>query len=160
MMVVYYQALEALREGGLKGILRPRFFWKTKATPVEMDLSAISSSAAILKDPSFQFIELKTGSLADGKFLFSVPSRGVKASRNLKRGWPGFALIKGNLVIGDVWCVAPSKDGVPVIHPDLAMLGVTCRNRESYAFERNFRRCRYLASWFTRRLDPLKRLLT
>jgi hypothetical protein len=38
IMVVYYQGLDALNEGGLKSILRPRFFWKRKATPVEMDL--------------------------------------------------------------------------------------------------------------------------
>jgi GNAT superfamily N-acetyltransferase len=135
VLVVYYQSLEALQEEGLKGILRPRFFRNRKATPVEMDLSVLPAQTNLLRDPSYQFVELKMETLAKRDLLFTIPSRGIKASRNLKRGWRGFAIIKGDLVVGDVWCVTPGKDGNHVMHPDLSMLGITCTDREAYAFD-------------------------
>ena len=135
IVVVYYQSRQAMKEEGLKGIFRPRFFWKRKATPVEMDLSIIPSPANLLRDARYQFIELKWEDLLDGNLLFVLPSRGRKAPRNLKRGWRGFALVNGNEVVGDVWCITPVKSGRAVTHPDLKMLGITCSDNDAYAFD-------------------------
>lgn len=133
IMVAYYQMLEAFQEGGLKGMLHPRFFGKRKATPVVMELSAVTWPADTFQNSRYQFVELKIEELR--QLTFSVPSRGLKASRNLKRGWRGFALIQGNQVIGDIWCVTPSQKGHPVIHSDIAMLGITCGDKDAYAFD-------------------------
>jgi hypothetical protein len=133
ILVAHSQALEAYREGGIKGILHPRFFRKRKATPVEMDLSAVTLPADTLGKSGYQFVELKRDNLC--MMTFSVPSRGLKASRNLKRGWRGFAILQGNQVIGDIWCVTPSRGGHPPIHSDLAMLGITCGDKDAYAFD-------------------------
>jgi GNAT superfamily N-acetyltransferase len=135
IVVAYYQALEAFKQERLKGVLRPRFFWKRKATPVVMDLSVVVLPADIRSTFGYQFDELNMGNLVEEKLLFLVPSRGVKALRNLKRGWRGFALIQGNIVVGDLWCVVPSADGTRAAHPDLAMLGITCGAKDAYAFD-------------------------
>jgi len=135
IVVTYHQVLEAFKEGGLKGLLRPRFFRNRKATPVVMDLSSITIPTDVLRDSNCKFIELKLENLVEGNLFFKSFSRGVKASRNLKRGWRGFALIQGDLVVGDIWCVVPFEDGIPAAHPDLAMLGITCGAKDAYAFD-------------------------
>jgi hypothetical protein len=133
ILAAYYQLLEAFREGGLKGMLHSRFFWKRQATPVEMNLSTVRLPADIFGKSGYEFVELKLEDLYT--LTFSVPSRGLKSSRNLKRGWRGFALIQGNQVIGDVWCVTPTQVECPVIHSDIAMLGITCDDKDAYAFD-------------------------
>jgi len=133
--IAYLQASEAFAEEGLKHVLHPRVFLKREITPAEMDLSTLPSSAPLLQDSACQFVELRLEDLQAGKWCFMVPSRKFKALRNTKRGWRGFAIAEGNLVIGDVWCVTPSGDGLPVVHSDLAMLGITCGEKDVYAFD-------------------------
>lgn len=133
--IAFLQASEAFAEDGLKHVLRPRVFLNKEVTPAEMDLSTLPSSAALLRDSGYQFVELKLEDLQAEKWRFMVPSRRFKAFRNTKRGWRGFAVVEGNLVIGDVWCITPSGDGLPIVHSDLAMLGITCGEKDVYAFD-------------------------
>ncbi len=134
--VTWHQAREAFAGEGLRGIIRPRFFWKRKATPVEMDLATIPPvSPDLFREACCSLDELEMDDLRAGKWSFLTPSRGYKAFCNLKKGWRGFALHQENQVIGDVWCVTPRGDGLPVSHPDLRMLGIVCGNREAYAFD-------------------------
>jgi hypothetical protein len=133
--IAFLQASEAFAEEGWKHVLRPRVFLNKEVTPAEMDLSTLPSSSALLRDTGYQFVELKREDLQAGKWSFMVPSRRFKALRNTKRGWRGFAIVEGNLVIGDVWCVTPSRDGVPIVHSDLGMLGITCGEKDVYAFD-------------------------
>ncbi|MBL8062688.1 MAG: hypothetical protein JNK32_06690 [Anaerolineales bacterium] len=136
MLVAWYQVREAFEEGGLKNVLRQRFFWKRKATPVVMGLlDAAPTPGRILQDFSYQFVEIKLDHLRNKKWIFSTASRGVKASRNIKKGWRGFALVMKNQVVGDVWCVIPCGEGIPIHHSDLGMLGIPCGKKDAYAFD-------------------------
>lgn len=134
--VAWHQAHEAFAGEGLRGIIRPRFFWKRKATPVEMELATISpASTDVFREAGCCFDEIRMEDLRVGKWSFLTPSRSFKVLCNLKKGWRDFVLHQDGRVIGDVWCVTPRGDGSPVSHPDLRMLGIVCGYREAYAFD-------------------------
>jgi hypothetical protein len=134
--LVYHQMVEALAEGGVRKVLLTRVFWNRLATPAVMELSTSNlPPTAHLQDANFQFIELKINDLQAGKYSFAIPSRGLKALRNLKRGWRGFAVIENAIVVGDMWCITPNKDEKRIFHPDLKMLGVTSEEGDAYAFD-------------------------
>ncbi|MBI5841422.1 MAG: hypothetical protein HZB19_15095 [Chloroflexi bacterium] len=136
IMVIYHQIREAWTGGSLRDIFRPRVFRQRVATPVEMDLSGtIPHPADFLQGSDYRFVELKMDELRAGKWSFAVSSRRFKVHRNLKKGLRNFALVKDSTVVGDVWCASPHKDGNPVTHPDLKMLGISCGEKEVYAFD-------------------------
>jgi len=130
----YYQIPEALAEGGLSNVIRKRVFWQRMAIPVEMDLSTLPPFGD-LEGSDYQIDELKLEGLRAGKWSFTEPSRRFKAPGNLTKGWRGFVLVKGSTVVGDIWCITPREGGNSVTHPDLDMLGISCGEREAYAFD-------------------------
>ncbi len=134
--IVFHQVIETLAEHGVKGIFRPRVFWNRCAIPVEMDLlTANLPLAGQLNTPEFKFVEITIDDLRDGKWTFAVPSRGLKAVRNLKRGFRGFAVLKDSTIVGDLWCITPRRDGKRIYHPDLQMLDILCGAGDAYAFD-------------------------
>jgi hypothetical protein len=134
ILKIYYQIREALAEGGWRNLIRRRVFWQRTATPVEMDLSTLPAFRG-LEGSDYEFIELTLGDLRAGKWFFTEPSRRFKAPGNLKKGWRGFILIKGSIVVGDIWCITPRKGENSVSHPDIEMLGIRCGERDGYAFD-------------------------
>jgi GNAT superfamily N-acetyltransferase len=134
--VMYHQVIEAVEDGGMRNIFRPRVFWNRLATPAVMELSTSNLPlTSYLKSANFQFIEITMKDLQVGKWSFIIPSRGLKALRNLKRGWRGFAITTDSTVVGDVWCLTPRKYGKRIFHPDLKMLGIICKEEDAYAFD-------------------------
>ena len=130
----YHMANEAIASGELLALLKRQISWKRLLTPVEMDLSAPLSAWKDPVNPELRFVELYMDDIRTEKWIFSVRSRGAKAVYKLNRGMRGFALVQDDVVIGDVWCVF-SRDGKPASHPDLDTLGLTCGDREVYAFD-------------------------
>lgn len=134
--IAFHQVIETFAEDGVKDIFRPRVYWNRRAVPVEMDLlTANLPLAGQLNNSEFNFFEITMNDLRAGKWTFAVPSRGLKAVRNLKRGYRGFAAAKDLTVVGDLWCVAPRKDGKRIYHPDLRMLDIVCGAGDAYAFD-------------------------
>jgi GNAT superfamily N-acetyltransferase len=129
----YYMAREAMALGELRALVKRQISWNRLLTPVEMDLSAPLPNG---EAPNSQlcFVELHLDDLRAGKWIFSMQCRGIKALYKVKRGIRGFAVVQGSLVIGDVWFVF-SRDGKFASHPDLKTLGLTCADREVYAFD-------------------------
>ncbi len=134
ILMTYYQIPEALAAGGLSNLIRKRVFWQRMAIPGEMDLSTLPAFGD-LEGSDYQFNELKLEGLRAGKWSFTEPSRRFKAPGNLKKGWRGFVLVKGSTVVGDIWRITPREGGNSVTHPDLDMLGISCGEREAYAFD-------------------------
>ena len=134
-LVAFHQTVEASSQGGLKEIFRQRVFWKRKATPTVMDLTSTTSTNMPHVDSEIKFVELQIDEILSGMLRFSVPSRYFKARRNLMRNLRGFAILKENVVMGDIWCAVPKEDSALVIHPDLEMLGVNCESGDVYAFD-------------------------
>ncbi len=130
----YYMASEAMASGELLALFKRQISWNRLLTPVEMDLSVSLSDGKGLGNPELRFVELSMDDIRAERWIFSVRSRGVKAVYKLRRGMRGFALVQGDVVIGDVWCVF-SRGGKPASHPDLQTLGISCGYREVYAFD-------------------------
>lgn len=134
--LIYHQVIEASAKGGVRDIFRPRVFRNRVATPVVMELTTSNFPLTDhLKGTSFQFVEIKMKDLQAGRWSFAIPSRGLKALRNLKRGFRDFAIAEDSVVVGDVWCLTPHKVGKPIFHPDLDMLGIICEEMDAYAFD-------------------------
>jgi GNAT superfamily N-acetyltransferase len=133
-VLAYYMASEAMASGELLALFKRQISWNRLLTPVEMDLSVSLSDEKGLGNSELRFVELYIDDIRTEKWIFSVRSRGVKAVYKLKRGMRGFALVRDAVVIGDVWCVF-ARDGKPASHPDLKTLGLTCGDREVYAFD-------------------------
>lgn len=134
MLMTYYQVRQALEEGGLRNLIRTRVFRQRLATPVEMDLSTLPAFRTF-EGSDYQFIELTRDELCTGRWSFVEPSRRFKASGNLRKGWRSFILVKGSTVVADIWCITRYKDGNPITHPDLDMLGIHCAEGQAYAFD-------------------------
>jgi hypothetical protein len=132
--LTYYQIRDALAEGGLRNLIRKRVFRKRTATPVEMELSTMPVFGD-LERSDYQFVELRPEDLRAENWFFTEPSRRFKAPGNLRKGWRGFALVKGSMVVGDIWCITRREGDNAVTHPDLEMLGISCGEREAYAFD-------------------------
>jgi GNAT superfamily N-acetyltransferase len=130
----YYMAREALANGELGALIKRQVCRDRLVTPVELDLTAAIPDTGLPANSEFCFVELHSDELRTGKWNFLVRSRGIKALRNINRGMRGFAFVKDNVVVGDVWCVIPHPE-TPVDHPDLKMLGITCKESEVYAFD-------------------------
>lgn len=129
-----HMAREAIATGELEALAKRQISWNRLITPVEMDLCASLQDGPVTTYEELHFIELHPDDVRSEKWSFSVRSRGVKALYKIKRGCRGFALVRDNIVVGDIWCVFP-KDGKPASHPDLKMLGLTCKDGEAYAFD-------------------------
>jgi GNAT superfamily N-acetyltransferase len=130
----YYMAKEASATGELGALLKRQVCRNRLVTPVEMDLTTPLPDGGLPANSEFRFVELHPDDIRAGKWIFLIHSRGIKALRNIKREMRGFALVQDNLIVGDVWCVIP-RPGKPADHPDIKMLGLTCKENEAYAFD-------------------------
>lgn len=131
--MVWNLIFEAISKGKVMDILQDQVWNQRVAVPVEMNLSGLQEE---LPDhfPDCQFVEIKLSELLASNWSFATPSRRFKALRNLKRGWHGYALVKNDQVLGDIWCVIP-ENGSRVSHFDLDMLGISCTEGDAYAFD-------------------------
>jgi len=131
VMLAFYLFQEAHREERLLDLFRNQIFRNRIATPAVMDLTQTQFDKNLL-NTGYQFIELKIDDLNSKKWSFAVPSRHIKAYRNLKRGLRGFAIAEGSVIVGDVWCVSPKSTNTDARHPDLELLGIICKHDEAY----------------------------
>jgi GNAT superfamily N-acetyltransferase len=101
--------------------------------PVRFDLANVSDQQSYLSKLGYRFTEINIDDLRRTKWNFSVRSRYFNAIKYLKRGLRGFVLTKDNEVIGDIWCIAPHNQNVPIRYAELDLLGITCVKRDAYA---------------------------
>jgi ribosomal protein S18 acetylase RimI-like enzyme len=53
----------------------------------------------------------------------------------LDNGYHGFSILKGKEIIGDIWYLNLNKSGTGVKHPDLKLLDIKLKEKESYMFD-------------------------
>jgi hypothetical protein len=135
VMLVFQLLREAISEGKLQQLFRQQIFRERVATPVVIELATLASQRDPLQGSGYHLVELNLKDLQAEKWAFSVRNRRFKALRNIKRGLRGFALARDLTVVGDIWCVAPSNRRIPVRHPDLDMLEVSCSEGDVYALD-------------------------
>jgi hypothetical protein len=131
----FHEVIEALKEGGGQNLLQKRVFFNRTLMPCEMDLVALPEIKKPLLENPYRFLPLTMELVDDSSLEFAVRSRGLKAKCNIRKGLNAYALIKDNLVVGDIWCDCPSGLDGKVHHPDLKWLGIENQPGEVYAFD-------------------------
>lgn len=134
-MLAYHLAHEAMIDGKLGEFFGHQVFRHRIIIPVEMNLLGSLPNPNLPNDVNIRFVEFQSEDLRAERWKFPVPSRAVKASRNIKRGLRGFALVHDTTVVGDLWCLCHKVNGANVSCPDFKMLDIVCREREAYAFD-------------------------
>ncbi len=132
--LAYHMATEALARGEFLALLKRHLSYKRLLTPVEMDLSVSMPAAPPLPLPDLRFLELSPVQIQSQNLVFSLPSRRLKALMKIRQGFRGFAFVRDNTVIADVWCLV-QRPGRLLSHPDLKLLGISCGEGEAYGFE-------------------------
>lgn len=129
------QVIDTLRRGSMKALLRETFYLNREAVPVEIELTALRPVEDFPRPAGEKVLEI-TRELLEGRPLaYPVRSRELKALDYLRRGYRGYALLKGDTVTGDIWCADAAIGNQGQKHPDEAWLGVRCRDGEVYTFD-------------------------
>lgn len=129
------QAIDTVRRGSVKALLRETFYLNREAVPVEIELSALRPVEDFPRPGDETVLEVTRELLESRPLAYPVRSRHLKALDYLKRGYRGYALLKGDLVTGDIWCADSGNGYQGQKHPDEAWLGVRCREMEVYTFD-------------------------
>lgn len=134
-VLAYHLAREAMIDGKLGEFFGHQVFRRRIIIPVEMNLLGSLPKLNHPNDVNIQFIEFQSEDLRAGRWNFPVSSRAVKASRNIKRGLRGFALVHDTTVVADLWCLCHKVNEPHASCPDFKMLDIVCSEREAYAFD-------------------------
>jgi hypothetical protein len=118
------QIRDLAQSKGWHFVFKEMVFLHRTAIVVEKDLSEISDRPEALANTDLKVVELNQELLATDTYDFALKSRKLKAFRNLKRGYGGAALVRGNLIIGDTWYwSSESTDNPRRLHADLRRFG-------------------------------------
>ena len=115
------QITDVVKSRGWSFFIHELVFLNRTAIVVEKDLSEIVEHPEVLAGAGLRVVEIDNTTLSRGAYSFSLRSRQLKALCYLRHGYSGMALIRGNLIVGDMWYWASeSADDSRHWHPDLA----------------------------------------
>lgn len=131
------QVRDLAQSNGWHFVLKELIFLHRIAIVVEKDLSEIPDRSEALAAANLQVLEIDHDLLENAQYKFALESRRLKAFRNLRLGYGGAALVRGNLIIGDTWYwSAESTDNVRLLHADLQRFGFQSWSRNHvYTFD-------------------------
>jgi acyl carrier protein len=131
------QVSDIVRMDGLAALCKQIAFVNRSAIVVEKDLGEIVDRPAPLETANLKVVELQRNLVASGAYRFQLVSRRLKALYRLEQGFSGFALVRGDLVVGDMWCSSSETESDPKrVHADLGRFGFTQWDKTSvYAFD-------------------------
>jgi hypothetical protein len=131
------QIADVLRTDGWAALRKQVAYLNRSAIVVEKDLAEIVDRPAPLKAANLSVIELELNSVASGEYRFALASRRLKALHFLEQGYTGFGLVRGGLVVGDMWCCFSETESDPRrVHVDLRRFGFTEWDKTSvYTFD-------------------------
>jgi GNAT superfamily N-acetyltransferase len=136
--------LRAIKLVAVYSYIESRIFINRIAVTVEKDLSLITPLKDSLNQANVKLVEITPDSIsqeanAQQALIYSDdkrhPNRRQKAAYYLSKGYRGFALVKENEVLGDMWYVGTRTDNKGILHPDMKWLGIRCGANEAYAFD-------------------------
>lgn len=129
------QVLDTVRHGSIHSLLRETIYLNREAVPVEIELDQLRPVADFARPNDEEVVELTQELLQNRQLAYPLQSRQLKTLTYLKRGYRGYALVKGNKVYGDIWCADSSAGNDGYKHPDELWLGVKCAPEEVYTFD-------------------------
>jgi hypothetical protein len=131
------QIADVLRTEGWSFLRKQVAYLNRSAIVVEKKLAEIVDRPVTLAAANLQVVEFDRDSVAFGAYRFALLSRQLKTLHFLKQGYSGFGLVRGDLVVGDMWyCFSETETDPKLIHSDLGRLGFTQWDRTSvYTFD-------------------------
>ena len=126
---------DSIKTDGMVFFLHERIWINRKAVIIEKDLCGINKSKSFLQNSNMRFDEITKDKMNDKRYQFAVKNRYLKALQYLNEGYCGHVLVKGNVVIGDVWHSATIKGGKLSVHPDIQRFGIESSKDYAYSFD-------------------------
>jgi len=128
LQILLCQFNELLRKDQtLSSILDRYFFVNRDVVVIERDLS-LPGEFPLPVRKGVRFIKI-SNSVEASQLAFSLGSYYFMALKHLEAGYKGFALIRGNRVLGEAWC-SNGENG----HPDLKWMEMRLGQKEAYMF--------------------------
>lgn len=132
------QFLETWKTEGLSSVMKKAFFLHKEIIPAEKDLSLLPALKFSPKTSEIRFVEISPDYLMNKKFRYALKNRHLRVSKNFKKGYRGFAIIRGDEIVGDIWyCTREGSDRI-YAHPDLEWLewvDIRLGPKDAYLFE-------------------------
>ncbi len=129
------QLMEFLKEKGLAATLHEMLYYNRVAVVVVKELERLRPVDLSHGETDLRLMEIGKDCLDKTAFNYLHRSRAIKAARYLEKGYRGYALVKGNTVIGDVWYFDLWGAVSRKIHRDLKWLGVDLGDKDAYGFD-------------------------
>lgn len=132
------QFIESVRAEGITPVFGKMFFVGKVILPSVKELDVLPPLKLQVKHERVKFIEITSGSFDSSSYNFPSKSRMLRVSKNFSKGYQGFAIVRENDILGDIWyCPGPSSRPAQK-HPDLdwfAWFGVELGDHDVYMFE-------------------------
>jgi len=120
------QVADVLRTDGVVFLCKQVAYLNRSAIVVKKELAEIVDRPAPLEAANLMVVELERNSVASGALRFALTSRRLKAQHLFDHGYTGFGLVRGDTVVGDMWCCFSETESDPRrVHIDLRRFGFT-----------------------------------
>jgi len=129
------QIYESVKHNGLSSLLRQIVYFNRVAIVVEKDLLELDATKERPPQAPVEVIELRQDLLSKNDLIYILKNRYFKAVHYLEKGYGGYAIVKGQKIIGDIWFFAPDGNNTAFGHPDCQWLGLQCAENQVYTFD-------------------------
>jgi len=131
----FNQVLETWKAGGFTSVVRKTFCKDKEIIIAQKDLSSFNPFTIPIEREAVKFIAIDGKQGQTDGFFYGLRSRYLKKIKNLNKGYKGFALVKGDEIVGDVWYCDCRRSLGAGYHPDLKRLGIQLGENEVYLFD-------------------------
>jgi GNAT superfamily N-acetyltransferase len=132
------QFWEMWKAEGFSSVIKKAVFFNKDVIPAVKDLSVLPPLKSPAAASDIQFVEIREDTFHPDRWKYPSKSRLMRVSKNFKKGYRGFGVVKGGEVVGDIWYCTRGGPGQAVRHPDLewfAWFGVELGEKDLYMFE-------------------------
>jgi hypothetical protein len=135
LQVRFYQIIEIWKTKGMASLFHEVIYINRELILVEKNLVEFQPKPISEGKTGFKLIEISEQIAKDRRLKFSNKIRFLKINKNLSKGYNGFALIKNDEMIGDIWFIKPDQTGALPYHPDLKLLEIKIGPGQAYMFD-------------------------
>jgi GNAT superfamily N-acetyltransferase len=130
--------METWKSEGPSSVLKKVFFLNKEIIPAEKDLALLPSLKQSPKMADITFVEISPDTFNGLRSTYASKNRHLRVSKNFNKGYRGFAIIKGEEIVGDIWYCTTEGTARKFRHPDLEWLewvGIQIGEKDVYLFE-------------------------
>ena len=128
------QAFESIKLNGFFSFLHEIVFFNRVAVVVEKNLTEFDVANKQPENSPIQMVELRPHMFTNKSISYPEKNRYLKAVHYLKKGYGGFAILKDQQIIGDIW-FAPVENKISSRHSDCKLLRINCAENQVYTFD-------------------------